>query len=827
MDPILDSLNDKQREAVLATEGYYRIIAGAGSGKTKTLTHRFAYLVKELGIPSNRILCVTFTNKAASEMRDRVKRLLNNNITDEYICTFHSFCVKVLRREIQRLGYQQTFGILDTTDQKALIKDVFEELGISQNDGIKVKEAMTHIEKCKNREGWQHLVELLIANKDPKIPNDAEILDRILIRYLVQQRKNLSLDFNDLISFTLYLLQTDKQVLDSWSSMFSYIMVDETQDNSIRQWTMLSLLSQICRNLFVVGDPDQAIYSFRGARPDGLINFDKSFFPCTTIVLDRNYRSTPTILSAANDIISHNRLRVKKDLYTTNTNPGNPIEWFHGEKDRDESQFVATKVQNLLDNGTKADDIAVLFRVSALSRSFEQAFIHQGIKYQVFGGTRFFERQEIKDTIAYLTMAETPDNDMAFLRTINYPSRKLGKTFVNRIRDLAKSSGKSLFATLLDNLGKVKEVTRPGSEAYVKLITQIQILKNNLSISDLTAYILEQTGLMEELRKSEDTDRLDNVIELQSSILSYENEHKDEDNLSLNLYLQDISLYTNVDVKDKSESIKMMTIHQSKGLEFPYVFLVGCNEGVMPSQRCVAELGRQGLEEERRLAYVAVTRAKNQLYITDNEGSYYGGGNRVPSRFIFEINDSYIHRIKQIPEYLVLMTKNIIQSEALEDDSDTNPDICAVGARVNHKVFGPGIVEKVDVFRNEYMVRMERTATLMAIRMDFEGLTAELVNRSSSKSDKTDESDYTDRLNTPAGTKAVADRPTANRILTEPVTNGQPGLLSIGQAIIHPLFGPGKIISVDKNAMQYSVYIEYGGFTIPVNFDFDGLKSVD
>ena len=530
MSRILESLNDRQREAVQATEGYFRIIAGAGSGKTKTLTHRFAYLVQEIGVPSNRILCVTFTNKAAAEMRGRVKQLLGENITDEYICTFHSFCVKVLRREIQRLGYQQTFSILDMTDQKSLIKEVFEEMGLSSNDGITAKDALKHIEMCKTGEGWEHVVKLLVAPNDPVIPAEAEVKDRILLNYLTLQRKNLSLDFNDLISFTLYLLQTNHQVLDTWSNAFSYIMVDETQDNSRRQWAMLELLAKACRNLFVVGDPDQAIYSFRGARPEGLVKFDKVFSPCTTIVLDQNYRSTPTILGAANDIIVHNRLRVKKELYTDNVDPGSPIEWIHADNDKNESLYVASKVQSLLENGAKSDDIAVLFRVSALSRSVEQAFIQNGIKYQVFGGMRFFERKEIKDVMAYLTMAETPDNDMAFLRTYNYPSRKLGKAFINRIKELAKADGSSYFAALLKHYGSVKEVTRSGAAEYIKLANQIQGLKGG-SISDLAPYILDQTGIMKELRESEDTERLDNVVELQNSILSYENEHKDDEDL--------------------------------------------------------------------------------------------------------------------------------------------------------------------------------------------------------------------------------------------------------------------------------------------------------
>lgn len=808
MNAILDNLNDKQREAVLATEGYFRIIAGAGSGKTKTLTHRFAYLIKELGVPANRILCVTFTNKAAAEMRERVNQLLQSNVADEFICTFHSFCVKLLRREIQRLGYQQTFGILDTADQKALLKEVFEELGISASDGIKAKDAMAHIEKCKTGDGWENIVKLLIAPTDPGIPAEAEIKDRILLRYLALQRKNLSLDFNDLISFTLYLLQTDKQVLDTWSQAFNYIMVDETQDNSKRQWRLLELLAQHCRNLFVVGDPDQAIYSFRGARPESLVNFDKRFSPCTTIVLNQNYRSTPTILAAANDIISHNRMRVKKNLFTADTETGAPVEWFHGEKDRDESSFVANKVQSLLESGIKADDIAVLFRISALSRSIEQAFIQQGIKYQIFGGVRFFERQEVKDTIAYLHMTNSPDNDMAFLRTINYPSRKLGKAFINRLKELAKQDNCSLFATLQKYQGSVKELTRPGAVAYIGLITELQSLKSTMTISNLTGYILDKTGLKDELRKSEDTDRLDNVIELQNAIVSYETDHKDDGNLSLEQYLQDISLYTNTDAKDKADVIKLMTIHQAKGLEFPYVFLIGCNEGVMPNQRCVSESRRYGLEEERRLTYVAVTRAKRQLFITDNEGAYYGGGNRVPSRFIFEIDNSRVHRIKYVPDYLISMTQSIIQNEQLDDDIEKENSLFPVGERVCHRVFGNGTVEKVDVIRGEYCVRMDKTGNLMAIRCDYDGL-------------KTSSTDSTG--NTPLSDKGS---PTLPSKMIEELKSGiaNEAAFKVGDEIVHPLFGPGKISSVCQNTQSYTVRIYNGGFTIPAKFETNGMR---
>lgn len=709
MSRILESLNDRQREAVQATEGYFRIIAGAGSGKTKTLTHRFAYLVQEIGVPSNRILCVTFTNKAAAEMRGRVKQLLGENITDEYICTFHSFCVKVLRREIQRLGYQQTFSILDMTDQKSLIKEVFEEMGLSSNDGITAKDALKHIEMCKTGEGWEHVVKLLVAPNDPVIPAEAEVKDRILLNYLTLQRKNLSLDFNDLISFTLYLLQTNHQVLDTWSNAFSYIMVDETQDNSRRQWAMLELLAKACRNLFVVGDPDQAIYSFRGARPEGLVKFDKVFSPCTTIVLDQNYRSTPTILGAANDIIVHNRLRVKKELYTDNVDPGSPIEWIHADNDKNESLYVASKVQSLLENGAKSDDIAVLFRVSALSRSVEQAFIQNGIKYQVFGGMRFFERKEIKDVMAYLTMAETPDNDMAFLRTYNYPSRKLGKAFINRIKELAKADGSSYFAALLKHYGSVKEVTRSGAAEYIKLANQIQGLKGG-SISDLATYILDQTGIMKELRESEDTERLDNVVELQNSILSYENEHKDDEDFSLKTYLQDISLYTNVDAKDKEDSIKLMTIHQSKGLEF------------------------------------------------DSNGDY---------------------------------------------------DVLTIGTRVKHPAFGDGTIEKVESSRNEYLIRMDRTDSLMHIRMDYKGLT---VITDAPKDDNT-----TDCL--------PADEP-ESQPTEEVVEPTAPALMwKAGDEVIHPLFGLGKIMEVNPDSREYSIYVNQGGFTISVDFNFDGLRA--
>ena len=424
-------------------------------------------------------------------------------------------------------------------------------------------------------------------------------------------------------------------------------------------------------------------------------------------MLDQNYRSTPTILGAANDIIVHNRLRVKKELYTDNVDPGSPIEWIHADNDKNESLYVASKVQSLLENGAKSDDIAVLSRVSALSRSVEQAFIQNGIKYQVFGGMRFFERKEIKDVMAYLTMAETPDNDMAFLRTYNYPSRKLGKAFINRIKELAKADGSSYFAALLKHYGSVKEVTRSGAAEYIKLANQIQGLKGG-SISDLATYILDQTGIMKELRESEDTERLDNVVELQNSILSYENEHKDDEDFSLKTYLQDISLYTNVDAKDKEDSIKLMTIHQSKGLEFPYVFLCGMNEGIFPSRKVRTQ---QAMEEERRLAFVALTRAEKGLYLSEADGRNFDGTPRYPSRFLLDIDRNLLAFTRPPEEGLIRAARDYIgHSQTYLPETDGNMAF-SVGQRVKHILFGSGTVLDVDMDKGAHVVQFDEMET--------------------------------------------------------------------------------------------------------------------
>lgn len=793
MNPIIDTLNEKQREAVLATDGYVRIIAGAGSGKTKTLTHRFAYLVKELGIPANNILCVTFTNKAANEMRERVKALLNDNTGFDYVCTFHSFCVKVLRKEIQRLGFRQNFNILDTVDQKAVLKEVYEELELSASEGITLKNAIHHIEVCKSGEGWQNAVELLTGTDEIVIPDEATVKDRIFLTYLKIQKRNMSLDFNDLISFTLYLMQNNGTVLKCWSSMFNYIMVDETQDNSIRQWNMLKLLSSAHKNLFVVGDPDQAIYSFRGAKPEELVRFEKRFSPCRTIILNQNYRSTPTILNAANDIIMHNKERIEKDLYTKNEQTGERIEWLHAVNDKDEAQYVADKVRDLLDKDIPAEDMAVLFRISALSRAVEQCFIKNGIKYQVYGGIRFFERQEIKDSIAYLTMAVDPDNDMAFLRTVNYPSRKLGKVFLGKVKQLAKEQDCSMFKALKENISDVKELRKGGAAEYLELIDDLQRKQKQEPISRLAAYTLEKTGIMDHWRSSGDTERLDNLAEFMESVRNYELENSNEV-ITLEKYLQDISLYTNVDSKSKGDCIKLMTIHQAKGLEFPYVFIFGCNEGVMPNPRCLSEMQKKGLEEERRLMYVAVTRAKKQLFISENEGSYFGDGTKIPSRFILEIAEERIDKIKTVPQYLIAQTRQLSRMDKQEEEQDNR--CIEAGTRVRHTGFGTGTVESVDLSQNKCFVRFDGKNSVTPVMMDFKGM-----------------------------------QPENNSVLSDDISFLYSGVadnicqFKIGDKIVHPLLGDGEITDICYEKKQYIVSIPQYDISIPVDFLFKGLRK--
>lgn len=719
---LLNSLNNKQQEAVQSLDGYYRVIAGAGSGKTKTLTHRFAWLTKEIGVPSSQILCVTFTNKAANEMKDRIRLLLDNeldlNLT--FVCTFHSFCVKVLRKEIGVLGLASEFKILDVEDQKLMMKEMYRRYNISTRD-YPIDDVLQKVGKLKVGVNWMNTVNALLGRDAIPTTDDMDDLTLKAIQFISFQKAMGGLDFNDLITFTTYLFKHYPSVRLRWSSRFDYVMVDETQDNSIFQWMLLDFLAEAHKNLYVVGDPDQAIYSFRGAVPNYLVSLDEKY-NCKTIVLDQNYRSTPVILNAANNVIAHNRNRVKKNLFTTKENAGELIKWYHAYDSEDESAFVTNKVKELLVNGVDPKEISVLFRMSAQSRAIEQSFIKAGIAYQVYGGIRFFERQEIKDSLAYLSLLVN-DDDLAFLRIVNKPARQLGDAFVSELRKIADCQRKQLYQALRDNLGRNKMLSKPSAKRFVDLIESFRQKVGSKEVYSLLQELLDESGYIAALYKKEETERIDNITELIGSISKYEEDNSEDGIVSINQYLQDISLFTNMDTEDKEDSVKLMTIHQSKGLEFNTVFLIGFNESILPSFRALIDINAYAaIEEERRLAYVAITRAKSQLYITDISQSYRG--DISPSRFLGEIDAQYIEQVNTVPDYVIDEIHSLENSSKFSHD---NIRLYAKGSKVRHPVYGIG--EIVDINESERSFSIEFRTHPSPISISFEFTKLKLLDQ--------------------------------------------------------------------------------------------------
>lgn len=710
---LLKELNEQQREAVLKTEGYVRVIAGAGSGKTKTLVHRYAYLVNEVGISPSNILCVTFTNKAAREMKNRVMEFIDMGLVTDYICTYHGFCVKVLREDIYKMGYPSSFIIMDGEDQKMLLREIYEELKIKET-GLKFKELREYISRVKHHhedtaigDYIKNYIDINSVLTETEIDEDEDIMHTCYIRYLQKQRKGFMLDFDDLILFTVYLFQKHKEVLKKWQHRLDYIMVDETQDNSDAQWSLVEMLQGFHHNLFVVGDPDQCIYEWRGAKPDTLVAFDSIYSPCKTIILNRNYRSTPNILNVANSVITHNKNRITKNLYTSRP-PMNNVIHFHGKTDVEEGDYIAQTIIEHIRNGGAASDIAILYRTAHSSRFIEQALMRHKLPYVVYGGIRFFERQEVKDVLAYLRLVDSGD-DLSFMRVINHPRRKLGKVFQSNLIECAEREQTTLYEALKRHI-EVEEFNRQGAVEFLRLIESARNECDKMTISDGVQYILEKSGLLALYRKESDEDRLNNIQELIESIRQYEQLNQNEENLSLTGYLQDLALYTNFDYKENNDCIKIMTIHQSKGLEFPVVFVAGMSEGTFPSYRTVIERRLRGLEEERRLAYVAYTRAENSLYLTDSEGySFETSGAKYTSRFIFEIKRKLLIRKGRLSKEMERMAKRYI-------DTVSSPMTCSrivakitVGIRLTHKIFGSGEVTNIDVSNRTIEVHFDNS----------------------------------------------------------------------------------------------------------------------
>jgi DNA helicase-2/ATP-dependent DNA helicase PcrA len=731
IDKILENLNEQQLQVVTTTEGYVRVIAGAGSGKTKALTSRYAYLVEALGMNAANILCVTFTNKAANEMRNRVKRIIGDASDYGYITTYHGFCVKVLREDINKVQYPKQFIIMDVEDQKTVLREVYEELGINSKK-LTFKEAIKHISIQKINSSYidylaegkditiKKILSIYSGNEETEIKSDEDILlkdsprikDKIFFKYLEKQRRNFALDFDDLINFALYIFDHNNDVLEKWQKRLYYIQVDETQDSSTKQFHLVDILSQIHKNLFVVGDPDQTIYEWRGAKPEILVDFDKRFTDCQTVFMNQNYRSTPNILNLGNYIIKNNKIRIDKDMFTINK-AGVDVVHFHAKSDFEEGLFVANEIQQLVKTqNLKYSDFAILYRANHVSRTIEQSLIKEQIPYSIWGGIRFFERKEIKDVLSYLRLIVFGD-DLSFLRIINTPTRKLGNKWIADIKKLAEQNGTSYFETIEEN-----SLNRQSAIEFVSMIKEFRKRKDEVIVSDLVQEILDKTGLIDKYRSDGDEERLDNIKELQNSIIALEND--DVEKLTLENYLQEIALYTDMDVDDgKNDRVKLMTIHTSKGLEFPYVFLCGFTDGVLPSYMSMKE---RRLEEERRLTYVAITRAEKAFYMTESEGyNFQTGMNKYPSRFLWEIKDNLYVRQGILPQEFINEAKNQIEFE--HDLLNLQPiPVLEVGDIVSFSAWGKGKVLEKDDEKNVYMIDFEKIYGVRPIRFDWRGL---------------------------------------------------------------------------------------------------------
>ena len=681
LEQLFEGLNPAQKQAVETTEGYIRVVAGAGSGKTKTLTNRFLYLVEALGISTASILCVTFTNKAAAEMKKRIRRVLPDRDL-AHITTFHGFCVNLLKEDCHVAQYPSTFIILDEEDKAAILKTVFEDLHITSRE-MTIKEAVDYIGWRKGGRGYVKTLIDMDLDRLRRLEDTAQTLkDRVLYRYFYEQRKCYGLDFDDIVYFALYILKEDRSVREKWQRRLEYIMVDEFQDIDKDLYELAEILSGHHKNLFVVGDPDQTIYTWRGADVNFILEFESKHPGAQTIVLDTNYRSTPEILAASNALISHNRQRMEKKLTAVRQGQKKPF-YYHAKTQQEEAGWMAQQVKKLTAEGLAPNKIAVLYRSHHVSRAIEEAFIREKIPYVLYSGVEFYKRKEIKDVLCYLRMVATGD-DMAFLRTVNEPRRGVGRTRIGYLKDYAAMRKLSLYEALLENL-ETDLFRRSRAVEYARMIEKYRAIYQSMDLTDLLSGILSDSGYEAMLRLSGEEDRLDNLAELKQALYDYE--AKAGDLVTLEGYLAHAALFTNMDTVEKAAAVKLMTVHAAKGLEFPAVFLCGLSEGIFPTKRANT---REKLEEERRLCYVAFTRAEDRLYLSDSAGLGYDGVSRCPSRFLLNAGEENVDYHEPLDPSLVAEARR--QMETLEDPAPGTRDPFAPGARVRHRIFGEGTV---------------------------------------------------------------------------------------------------------------------------------------
>ncbi|WP_425542326.1 DNA helicase PcrA [Lentibacillus halophilus] len=647
MDDLLNGLNNEQKQAVKHTEGPLLIMAGAGSGKTRVLTHRIAYLLGEKDVASRNILAITFTNKAAREMKNRVNQLIGAEGKQIWVSTFHSMCVRILRKDIDRIGYSSNFTILDSSDQLSVMKQILKDLNIDTKK-FDPRAMLSQIGGAKN--------ELTTPEEYSKQVSDYfhETVAQIYDRYQKTLRKNQALDFNDLIMQTIHLFKRVPEVLEYYQRRFQYIHVDEYQDTNHAQYYLVKQLASRYQNLCVVGDSDQSIYRWRGADISNILSFEEDYPSSRTIYLEQNYRSTKSILDAANHVIDYNTGRKPKNLWTENDD-GRKIRYYQGATEQEEALYVTDKVQELTEEGRfSLNDMAVLYRTNAQSRAIEDTFRKSNIAYQMIGGTKFYERKEIKDLISYLRLITNPDDDISFERVVNVPKRGIGKTTMDKVRAYASDHDISFAQTIkeIDFTGVSKKAAQALSE-FLNFINSLVQQQEFLTATDMVETVLERTNyetMLKNERSLESQSRLENLEEFKTVTKEFE---ESADDKTVVAFLTDLALIADIDRVDEDEAddepkVTMMTLHGAKGLEYPVVFLIGMEENVFPHSRSMMD--DEEMEEERRLAYVGMTRAEEELFLTHAKmRTLYGKTNMNPiSRFIHEVPEELVDGVEQI-----------------------------------------------------------------------------------------------------------------------------------------------------------------------------------
>ena len=741
MQNLIEGLNDKQKEAVLATEGPCLVIAGAGSGKTKVLTHKIAYLISEKNVKPYNILAITFTNKAASEMKQRVEKIVGDVAQEMWMGTFHSICVRILRRFIDRIGFDTSFLIFDTSDQKTVVKECLKALNIDDKT-FSDRSVLSEISNAKNEMLTPKAYQAKYSGEFRK-----EKIGQVYELYQKRLRENNAIDFDDIINYTIDILSENPDVLQYYTEKFKYVLVDEYQDTNKAQFTLVTILASRYGNITVVGDNDQGIYSFRGADISNILNFEKDFPGTKIIKLEQNYRCTGNILKAANAVIKHNENKYEKKLWTENEDGSLPY-LYQAEDEYDEANYVVKQIEHLkTEEYLKPKDFVILYRMNAQSRAIEDILRRENIPYKIVGGLKFYERKEIKDTIAYLRLIHNTSDNLSLKRIINEPKRGIGKTSLDKIQEISDRTGTSMYEIIKHaeefDLNRVKA----NAEEFINLIEELRLKKQELSISELLKEVLNKSGYTRALELENTVEaetRMQNLEEFLTVAIEFEEESADN---TLPEFLESITLSSDVDeMQDEDNTVTLMTLHSAKGLEFPVVFLVGMEEGIFPGYKSIGE--PKELEEERRLFYVGITRAKQFLHLTcAKHRTIFGSTSyNAVSRFIKEIPDNLLdgvvnndqeekfndmsynweygktsagkvttykfdeakNEIKQKSTYQFRTAESFLSSLS-QKQANSGVDITKYkeGMRIYHKKFGEGIIQKIEAEGDDYKLDIQ------------------------------------------------------------------------------------------------------------------------